>query len=362
MPDDAPILQELGYSPRWKALFEPYAAEGLEVARVIRSDRGGALIATSAGITPAKPSRHLQKAACSPADLPAVGDWVAVRAGDDLEIPLIEAVLDRASALTRGDPGNTTNIQVLAANIDTVFVVHPIAEPPNLRRIERELSLAWDSGATPVIVLTKEDLSADSGAARAAVESVAGGAGVLVTNALAGESRQQLLSYISGHRTAVLVGPSGAGKSTLINALLGEERQATREVRVVDGRGRHTTVTRELIQMPGGGVLIDTPGLRALGLTGSEEGIASAFPDIEEYARTCRFRDCTHIEEPGCAVRSAVDSGALPSERLASYHKLMLEAQNVVTKKGIRLREEEVRKSKISQRAAKDRDKRTDRR
>lgn len=351
---DTPGLQELGFSPRWQALFEPYAATGLVAARVIRSDRGSVLIATSAGVTRAKVSPRLRKAANGPIDLPAVGDWVAAQVSHDLDIPLIEAVLERASALTRGDPGNTSDIQVLAANIDTVFVIHPIAEPPNLRRIERELSLAWDSGANPVVVLTKRDLSADPDAAHAAVESVAPGTDVLVTNALAGESVHLLLAYISSHRTAVLVGPSGAGKSTLINALLGEHRQATREVRVIDGRGRHTTVTRELILMPDGGVLIDTPGLRALGLTGSEEGIASVFPDIEQFAHSCRFRDCSHIEEPGCAVRAAVESGALPAARLASYHKLMREVQVIVAKTDARLRAEEDRRSKISQRAARD--------
>ena len=270
------------------------------------------LIATADGLVRAKPATRLLKMAGGAGDLPAVGDWVATLARDDLDVPLIEAVLDRASAITRGDPGKKSDLQVLAANIDTVFVVHPIAESPNLRRIERELSLAWDSGATPVVVLTKADLSADPDAARALVELVALGTDVLVTNALAGDGVEPLLSYISGHRTAVLVGPSGAGKSTLINALLGQQRQATRDVRMSDGRGRHTTVTRELIQMAGGGVLIDTPGLRALGLTGSEAGISSAFPDIDQVSQACRFADCTHKSEPGCAVMAAVESGALP--------------------------------------------------
>ncbi len=263
---------------------------------------------------------------------------MAALTSDDFDTPFVEAVLERASAITRGDPGNTSDTQVLAANIDTVFVVHPIDEPPNLRRVERELSVAWDSGATPVVVLTKQDLCADPEAARAAVASVALGAEVLVTNALAGDSTQPILEYISGHRTAVLVGPSGAGKSTIINALLGEQRQATREARVSDGRGRHTTVTRELIQMPGGGVLIDTPGIRALGLTGSVEGIASAFPDIDQASRSCRFRDCTHTVEPGCAVQAAVESGELLTERLASYHKLMREVQSAAAKTDVRLR------------------------
>ena len=351
---DTPGLEDLGCSPRWEALFEPYSAAGLVLARVVRSDRGSALIATAGGLVRAQPATRLLKAARGAADLPAVGDWVAVLAPDDLDVPLIEAVLERASAITRGDPGRTSDLQVLAANIDTVFVVHPIAEWPNLRRVERELSLAWDSGAAPVVVLTKADLSADPGAARAAVELVALGVDVVVTNALAGDGVAPLLGHIAGHRTAVLLGPSGAGKSTLVNALLGEHRQATREVRVSDGRGRHTTVTRELIPMAGGGVLIDTPGLRALGLTGSEAGISSAFPDIDQVARSCRFGDCTHSNEPGCAVMAAVESGALPPERLASYHKLVREAQVAAMKTDARLRAEEDRKWKIIGKAAKE--------
>jgi ribosome biogenesis GTPase / thiamine phosphate phosphatase len=290
-----------------------------------------------------------------------VGDWVAVLVTDHLDAPLIEAVLERASAITRGDPGKTSDVQVLAANIDTVFVVHPIAEPPNLRRIERELSVAWDSGAIPVVLLTKADLSVDPATARAAVESVALGADVLLMNALAGDGIQPILAYISAHRTAVLVGPSGAGKSTLINSLLGEQRQATRAVRVSDGRGMHTTVARELIQMPGGGVLIDTPGLRAFGLTGSEEGIASVFPEIEELSRSCRFRDCTHSEEPGCAVIAAANAGMLSPERLASYHKLMGEAQSAASDADMRLRAEQDNSSKVEHKAAKDHHKRTSR-
>jgi ribosome biogenesis GTPase len=352
--DDIADLQALGYSPRWQALFEPFSGEGLVPARVVRSDRGSALLATPAGIVRGQPSAGLSKAARGSAAMPATGDWVAARADDGLDVALIEAVLERASAITRGDPGNVADIQVLAANIDTVFVVHPIAEPPNLRRIERELSLAWDSGAVPVVVLTKADLSADAEAARQATESVAPGVDVLVTNALAGESAELLLAYITRQRTAVLVGPSGAGKSTLINWLLGEQRQATRDVRVGDGRGRHTTVARELIQMPRGGVLIDTPGLRSLGLTGSEDGIASVFPDIELLSESCRFRDCTHDHEPGCAVRDAVDSGALPPERLASYRKLLAEAQAVAARADGRLRAERERSSKTISKAAKE--------
>jgi ribosome biogenesis GTPase len=340
-------VQGLGYSPHWQALFEPHLAQGLTPARVIRGDRGSLLTATPGGIVRAKPSGRLMKSVSGAADLPAVGDWVAVLVSDELDISLIEAVLERTSAITRRDPAGTSDAQVLAANIDTVFVVHPIAESPNLRRIERELSVAWDSGAVPVVVLTKADLSANPDMARSAVESVALGADVLVMNALAGDGIQSILLYISDHRTAVLVGPSGAGKSTLINSLLGEQRQATREIRLSDGRGMHTTVARELIQMPGGGVLIDTPGLRALGLTGSEEGITSVFPEIERASQSCRFRDCTHNDEPGCAVRLAVESGTLPAERLSSYHKLMGEAKLAASSTDVRLRAEEERKRNV---------------
>lgn len=354
MVPEAPGLEGLGCSPRWEALFEPYSAAGLTLARVARSDRGSVLVATADGLMRAKPAIRLLKTANGAGDLPAVGDWVVVQASADLDVPLIEAVLERASTIARGDPGRTSDLQVLAANVDTVFVVHPIEESPNLRRIERELSLAWGSGATPVVVLTKADLSADPDAARAAVEPVALGVDVLVTSALAGKGVQPLLGYLSGHRTAVLIGPSGAGKSTLINALLGEQRQATREVRVSDGRGRHTTVTRELIRMAGGGVLIDTPGLRALGLTGSEAGISSAFADVEQISLTCRFDDCAHQDEPGCAVRAAVEAGTLPPERLASFHKLVREAQVAAAKTDARLQAAESRKRKIFSKAAKD--------
>ncbi len=348
-----PGLQELGWSPRWEALFADHRGADLTAARVIRSDRGSSLVATAAGIMRAKPSVRLLKNAGGSADLPAVGDWVAVLAPEDIEIPLIEAVLERKSAITRGDPGKTSDVQVLAANIDIVFVVHSIAGQPNLRRIERELALAWDSGAAPVVILTKADLAPDPDSARAAVESIAFGADVFVVSAISGDGIGMLLSRVSDHRTAVLLGPSGAGKSTLINTLLGEERQATREVRISDGRGRHATVARELIPMPGGGLLIDTPGLRELGLTGSEEGLSSAFPDIMQFAGSCRFRDCTHNDEPECAVRSAVESGNLPAERLASYHKLEREAEVAAMKTDVRLRAEEKRKWKIIHKAAK---------
>lgn len=350
--DDA--LAELGWNERCEALFAPHALQGLTPARVIRGDRGSALVATRAGTARAAPSARLRAEAHTALDLPVVGDWVAVMDAEAIDVPLIEAVLPRTSAITRGDPGEGSDPQPLAANVDTVFVVHPIAEDPNLRRIERELALAWDSGAVPVVVLTKADLSVDPDAARAAVEAVALGVDVLAMNALEGESVAPLLAYTSGHRTAVLLGPSGAGKSTIVNALVGRGRQETGAVRESDQRGRHTTVARELITLPGSGVLIDTPGLRGLALTGSEEGIALTFSDIEQLAAACRFRDCAHQSEPGCAVLAAVDAGALAEARLASYRKLMREAEVAAARTDARLRADEERKARTINKAVKD--------
>lgn len=349
-----PALRPLGYSPHWQALFSQFDGPSTYPARIVRSDRGSALIATPDGMRRAKPSTALVKAARGAVDLPTVGDWVAVHAPDGIDVALIEAVLPRTSAITRGDPGEPSTVQLLAANVDTVFLVHPIDTEPNLRRIERELSLVWDSGAVPVIVLTKADASAAPDAARLAVEAVAIGCDVLVTSAVTGLGVDALTRYVEGGKTAVLLGPSGAGKSTLTNALVGEQRQETAEVRVSDHRGRHTTVARELISLPGGGILIDTPGLRTLALTGSDEGIATTFSEIEEAAHTCRFRDCTHHDEPGCAVRAAVESGNLPAERLVSYHKLLREAEVVAMKTDYWLRAEEARKWRIIHKSARE--------
>jgi len=352
-------LTGLGWGPRWQALFDSRAATDCAPGRVIRGDRGSSLLATPTGVVRARPSARLQKEATDPGELPVVGDWVVVRAPEGIDVPLIDAVLERTSAIARGESGRTSGRQVLVANVDIVFVVDPIGENPNLRRIERELALAWSSGATPVVVLTKADLCADPGKARAAAVTVALGVEVLLVNSLEPESVAQLGSFIPEGRTGVLIGPSGAGKSTLINTLLGEQRQATREVREADGRGRHTTVARELITIEGGGILIDTPGLRALALTGSEAGIETAFADITDLASSCRYRDCRHRAEPGCAVRAAIESGTLRAERLASFHKLVRENEVAAMKTDARLRSEEERKWKIIYKAAMDFHKRT---
>lgn len=335
-----PVLLGLGYTERWQALFGDCAGPGQIPGRVIRMDRGAVLVATAEGPVLAESSRRLRRAAQGPEDLPATGDWVALDLAPGHDVALVETVLPRVSAFIRGDSSGRAQVQVLAANIDTVFVVHPAEPEPNLRRIERELTLSWESGAVPVVVLSKADLHADTDVARAAVAAVALGVDIHVTSARTGEGIRPLLAYTEGHRTVALIGPSGVGKSSIVNALLGEDRQDTREVRVSDGKGRHTTVVREVIPLPTGGVLVDTPGLRALVLTDATEGIAATFTDIEELAVHCRFRDCVHQGEPGCAVRAAVEQGDLAPERLASYHKLVGEAAWAATRTDARLRSE----------------------
>jgi ribosome biogenesis GTPase len=247
--------------------------------------------------------------------LPAVGDWIAVKG------EVVRAVLPRWSELTRADPSGAA-VQVLAANIDLVLITSP-ADRLSPARVERELTVAWDSGACPLVVVTKSDL-ADQEAVSALADRVVG-VDVLTTSSTTGQGLQELYARLRPARTAVLLGPSGAGKSTLANALAGADALATSAVRDRDRRGRHTTTSRQLITIPGGGVLIDTPGLRSLGLAG-DVPVEAAFPDIEILAGACRFTDCRHQTEPGCAVEAAAASGELDGGRLTSFRKLQREA------------------------------------
>lgn len=357
----APTLKALGYSDRWRALFAAHARAGHVPARVVRSDRGSVIVAAAHGVVRAEPSAHLRRAHSGDdgpdeSGPPACGDWVALDPAPTHEVALVDAVLPRASAFTRGTSDESGARQVIAANVDTVFVVHPIEPAPNLRRIERELALAWESGAVPVVVLTKADLATEPEVATRTkdVREVSLGVDVVVTSATAGTGLEAVGAYAREGRTVALIGLSGGGKSTLINVLLGERRQATREVRVRDGKGRHTTVTRELVPLPGGGVLLDTPGMRAVVMVDAQDGIAAAFADVTALAEDCRFRDCTHASEPGCAVLAAVGSGALPEARLASWRKLQREALLAAMKTDARLRAEEVRRWKIIHKSVKE--------
>ena len=300
-------LVPLGWDDRVAALYASVAQPRHQPARVGRVDRDRCTVRTATG----------QLRAAAPV-LPTTGDWVALRTDPT---PAVDVVLPRWSALEREG-------QLLAADIDVVFVVASLDRPLNLNRIERELVLAWDSGARPVVILTKADATPETDMLAKTVAARAIGVDVVTTSAATGQGVDELLAHLRPNRTAVLLGPSGAGKSTLVNRLLRDDSEATGEVREGDHKGRHTTSSRHLLTIPGGGVLIDTPGLRSVGLTGAEGGVALAFPDIEEIAEGCRFRDCRHTGEPECAVVDAVEGGRLDRDRVASYLKLQGELED----------------------------------
>lgn len=279
-------------------------------------------------------------------ELPCVGDWVAVRDGELVD------VLPRRTALVRGGVAEDSLGQTLASNVDVIFVVEPSSLEgrkggPNLGRIERLLALAWESGATPVVLLTKSDLVGDQiGEILSNVMAAAPGVDVHPVCSVTGDGVDIVAGYLGVGRTAVLVGPSGAGKSTLVNALAGTDVMETQQVRASDGRGRHTTVHRELLVLPRGGLIIDTPGLRRVSLASGGEGLQEVFTDIEDLARYCRFDDCAHSGEPGCAVVEAIENGELPQRRLDSWFKLQREAEWIASRTDWRLRQERARQWK----------------
>jgi ribosome biogenesis GTPase / thiamine phosphate phosphatase len=299
-------LAAYGWSERVATLYHSQPSTGLaQPGRVTRVERGSAVV-----IDPSGTERGY-----IPVGVPAVGDWVT------LEGPRISGVLPRWSSLGRQDP-DTAGVQVLASNIDIVLVTIP-GDRANTTRAERELLLAWESGARPVLLLTKSDLAPSGLSEELATRLV--GIDMMATSTETGDGIAEVAALLAPDRTGVLIGPSGAGKSSLTNALLGEARQATAGVRSDGRRGRHTTTARYLLALPSGGVVIDTPGLRSLGIVGAQR-LDQTFPDIDELAAGCRFTDCAHSGEPGCAVTAAVNTGDLPHQRLASYQKLAREA------------------------------------
>jgi ribosome biogenesis GTPase len=330
-------LQTLGWNDRFESLFEPFRASNLQPARVTRVDRGAVTAQSELGTVTATLAGRLS--ADGEAAPPAVGDWVGLDKGGGGAV--VRVILPRAGALARRRPGESDHEQVAAANVDLVLVVESLDRGPNPRRIERASAIAWDGGATPAVVLTKLDLVENLEAAVARAKEGAPFADVIAVSATTGEGMGALAAALVEDTTAVLLGPSGAGKSTLANRLLGEERFATTHVRERDRKGRHTTTHRELVILPGGACLIDTPGVRELGLWLDPEAVGAAFPEIEEAARRCRFRDCRHENEPGCAVLEDVDRRVLDPARLASFLRLRREAEN------LDMRRDESRRSEI---------------
>ncbi|MHB9149896.1 MAG: ribosome small subunit-dependent GTPase A [Thermoleophilia bacterium] len=339
-------LEPLGFDDRVEEFFGALVAEGLRIGRVARVDRGKCYLLTAEDPVRAETAPHVHR---DPDGLapPTVGDWVAFQVDGDGHAH-IERIIERTSVFTRGDAAHAGVSQILAANVDTVFLVHSLTRALNVRRLERELVLVYESGAMPVIVLNKADLvsEAEAAGAQAEAETAALDRPVHVVSAITSMGLNVLEPYTRGNRTIALVGASGVGKSTLVNRLVGAAVQRIGAVREGDSRGRHTTVARELIVLPGGGCLIDTPGLRTLAIKDAESGFAAAFSDIEALAAVCRFRDCSHRKEPGCAIRDAVEQGTLSPGRLHGYLKLRDELEAVATERvrGERARRERRRR------------------
>ncbi|GHH79539.1 putative ribosome biogenesis GTPase RsgA [Streptomyces sulfonofaciens] len=344
MNDIDTALAPYGWDDAWATAFAPYAAQGLLPGRVVRVDRGqcdvltpgGTLRADTSFVTPHDPLRVI-----------CTGDWAAVEPAGSPRF--VRDYLPRRTAFVRSTSSRRSEGQILAANVDHALIAVSLAAELDLDRVERFTALAWESGAQPVLVLTKADLVPHPVVREHLVQdagTAAPGVQVLPVSAATGEGVDVLAAVVAG-TTSVLLGQSGAGKSTLANALLGDDVMEVQDVREVDGKGRHTTTTRNLLVLPGGGVLIDTPGLRGVGLWDAGTGVGQVFSEIEELAGSCRFHDCAHLAEPGCAVLAAVADGTLPGRRLDSYRKLLRENERIVAKTDARARAELRRQWKL---------------
>ena len=329
-------LASLGWDAEFAAAFARYQARGHQPGRVIRMDRGIATVATARGTDRASlGGAHLLRASRDPLALPCAGDWVVVRTWPDKRLT-VEDVLPRRTQVIRAGAAVEPRGQVLAANLDVAAVVEPMDPEPNIGRVERLLALAWDSGARPVVLLTKADLVGDPDLVAAQVGDAAPGVAVHPVSAETGLGLETIRGYVGRGRTLGLLGASGAGKSTLVNALAGTTVMATQQIRRSDGRGRHTTTFRSLIPLPGLGAVLDTPGLRSVGVF--DGGLDHTFADIEALALGCRFPNCQHSGEPDCEVWLAVENGELSHRRLESWRKLQRELVWQLRRREVRLR------------------------
>lgn len=332
-------LATLGWDSYFDEKFKQFASDGGVPARVLADYGSECLVHDGADSSRAAVGRNLRN---DGAAMPAVGDWVSVLKREP--VGAILGVVERRTMFARKAPGTETREQVLAANVDVAFVI-AAATDVNARRIERYLTIAWQSGAVPIVLLTKADIADSPADLRAELEAVAMGTPVVVTSAVTGEGIDEILRELKPARTGVLLGPSGAGKSTLINRIVGSDLMRTRLIHR-SGEGRHMTSHRQLVQLPQGGMIIDTPGLREAQLWEGEHALGNTFEDIEELALTCRFADCGHATEPGCAIKAALDVGTLDAARFRSYRKLLRELRAVAAKTDARIKLEERKKWK----------------
>lgn len=339
-------IESWGWDAQWQSLVPD--SRDLFPGRIVFESRQMYKVAADRGENWGILTGSMRNRLESRSDYPAVGDWLLARSEDQSEHWLIDAVLPRRSAFSRHGAGAVTEAQVIAANCDTVFTVFSLdgGRNFNLRGLERYLTCAWDSGASPAIVLNKADLCDDVEGSILQAQSVSAGAPVFAVSCLTGAGFEALDAYLIPGQTIAMIGRSGVGKSSIINHLSGEELMKTGELREQDHRGRHTTTHREIVMLPGGALLIDTPGLRELQLWGDESTLESAFADIESLAESCRFRDCSHTGEPGCGVQEALGDGSLDQERFENYLDLQKELRHLKRKQDVRLQLEEQKRWK----------------
>jgi len=347
-----PDLRDLGWTDHFARAFAPWAGPGVVAGRVALEHNHVLRVLTESGEQLAEVSGRVRHEAASRQDMPAVGDWVVLRLDDGGRCQ-IRAVLPRTGRFARKAAGDTTQAQVVAANIDTVFLVSGLDGDFNPRRIERYLLLTRESGATPVVILNKADVADDVDDAVALVEGLTPGVPVLAISAADGRGFDALDPYLQPGKTVALLGSSGAGKSSIVNRLVGSKVLPTRSVRESDSRGRHASVHRQMIALPGGALVIDTPGMRELQLWSVGPGAADTFGDVADLAAGCRFRDCRHKQEPGCAVKAAVEEGTLDAARYESFVKLDDERVAVEKRQEERALLEQKRKGKVISRAIK---------
>jgi ribosome biogenesis GTPase / thiamine phosphate phosphatase len=344
------LIQDLGWDAYFEAAWNERNDDGCVPARVVSQQRGLWRVIGDFAECWAEPSGSFRKEADAGGDWPAVGDWIRVELHAEHTMALIQGVLPRRSKFVRKVAGKQIAEQVMAANVDLAFIVAALDGDFNIRRIERYIAQCWESGARPVVVLNKADACPEPQELIAGIEGIAMGVPALLVSAKTGEGFDELVATFRKGQTIVLLGSSGVGKSTLVNRLLEEERQATHAVRESDSRGRHTTTSRQLFVLPSGAMIIDTPGLRELQLWNASEGVSQTFADVDELAAQCKFRDCLHKDEPGCAVRASIEAGELDAGRLENKRKLQREQEFLLRKMDPEIRSEQKKRIKITMR------------